>query len=100
MHHLTSMARKSGTLVGMPIVEVSGHNTQALQCDDGLPRTFESLLAASIGVDTCGKPALRVKFIDSCDVQIDCNVGGDILSQIFAYEPTTKTFALVLNQST
>lgn len=101
MHHLTSMARKSGTLIGLPIVAVTGHNDQALQCDDGLARNFESLMAASIGVDSCGKPALRVKFIDTCDVQVGCEIGADnLLDQMFAYDSTAKTFALVLNQST
>jgi len=101
IHHLTAMARKSGSLIGMPIVAVSGHNDQAAQCDDGLPRTFEKLLTASIGVDSCGKPSLRVKFIDSCETQISCKIESDnILDQIFAYDATNKTFALVLNQST
>lgn len=100
-HHLTAMARKSGTLIGLPIVAVTGHNDQGAQSDDGLPRTFERYLVGSIGTDSCGLPAIRVKFIDSCDTAITCKVEADnILDQIFAYDATTKTFAIVLNQST
>jgi hypothetical protein len=101
IHHLTSMARKSGKLVGLAIVAVTGHNDQAMNCDHGKPRTFEALLAASIGVDSCGKPAIRVKFIDSCDSKIDCKVPNDagIFDQLFAYDSTSKTYALVINQS-
>lgn len=99
--HMQAMARVSGALIGMPIVSVTGHTSQALQCDDGLPRTFEKLLAASIGVDSCGKPAFRVKFIDSCNTKVDCsnNTNMNFLDQMFAYDATAKTFALVINQS-
>lgn len=97
--HMQAMARVSGALIGMPIVAVAGHTSQALQCDDGLPRTFEKLLAASIGVDSCGKPAFRVKFINSCNTKADCNINMNFLDQMFAYDATAKTFALVINQS-
>lgn len=99
--HLEAMARTDGTLIGLPIVAVTGHTEQAIQCDDGKPRTFEALLAASIGVDSCGKPALRVKFIDTCDLHISCVNNSDerLLNQIFAYDSDLKTYALVINQS-
>lgn len=99
---LINMLRVSTPLIGLPIVVVTGHTENALQCaGDKRHLTFDDLLRASIGVDSCGKPALRVKFIDSCDAQINCAVptGFDQLRNMFAYDSTTKTYAVVLNQS-
>lgn len=100
--HLKAMVRSSGQLSGMAIVEVESGYEDPAPCDDGLPRSFEQRLAASIGVDPCGKPALRVKFIDSCTSKISCTVGAEenVLDNIFAYESSTKSFALILNKST
>lgn len=100
-NHLDAMLRKSGTLIGLPIVEVEGHATPARACDTN-HYTFEQLVRLSIGVDGCGKPALRVKVIDSCDTLLNCANGGDAnpLSRMFAYDATEKTYAMVLNRST
>jgi hypothetical protein len=99
-HHLTAMLRKSGALVGLPIIEVSGHTSAAFNCDNA-HFTFEDFVRASIGVDSCGKPALRVKIIDTCDVLVNCsnNVDANPLSQMFAYDATEKTYAVVLNRA-
>lgn len=100
--HLNSMVRKSGVLAGLPIVEVSvGYHENAVNC--GLNHlSFEQLLAKCIGVDACGKPAIRVKYIASCDVFTTCanNDKDSISNHVFAYDATLKTFALVLNKST
>jgi len=100
-NHLTAMARKSGTLIGLPVVAVTGYTEQAINCNNSHMK-FEDFLAASIGVDSCGKPAIRVKFIDSCETHLDCtnNQDANLMAQFFAYDSTTKTYALVLNQST
>lgn len=100
--HLDNMLRKSGNLNGLPIVEVSGHTSNALSC--GLETnhlTFEQLLLKSIGTDACGKPAIRVKYIASCDYRKNCQTNdvNDNFNSMFAYDATTKTFALVLNKS-
>jgi len=98
--HLDAMLRTSGDLAGLPIVEVEGHTENALSCGKN-HLTLEDLFRASIGTDSCGKPALRVKFIASCDVKKTCtnNSVDDLLRSMFAYDSTTKTIALVLNQS-
>lgn len=97
---LESMLRASGPLAGLPIVAVTGHTENAIRCDNN-EWSFEEFVKASIGVDNCGKPALRVKFIDSCDVKVDCANHDDAnpLRDMFAYDSTTDTYALVLNQS-
>lgn len=98
--HLEAMLRVSGPLAGLPIVAVSGHEESALNCNNQ-EATFESLLKDSIGVDSCGKPAIRVKFIDSCDLKISCSNHDETnpLRDMFAYDATLKTVALVINQS-
>lgn len=98
--HMDAMLRTSGSLAGLPIVEVDGHTENALSCGKN-HLTLDDLFRASIGVDSCGKPALRVKFIASCDVKKTCtnNSVDDLLRSMFAYDSTTKTIALVLNQS-
>lgn len=98
--HLNAMMRVDGVLKGLPIVEVSGHTENALSC--GLNHlTLEDLFKKSIGVDGCGKPAIRVKYIDSCDYAKNCGNNGvqNELRAMFAYDSTQKTFALVLNKS-
>jgi hypothetical protein len=99
--HLNAMLRVSGALVGLPIVEVSGHTEKAVNCELA-HLTFEDLVKKSIGVDSCGKPAIRVKFIDSCTYKTQCANNGvqDNLREMFAYDSTAKTVALVLNKST
>jgi hypothetical protein len=99
--HLESMARKSGVLVGLPITEVEGHEENAMSCGKN-HLSFEQLLALCIGVDSCGKPAIRVKYIDSCETMRNCtnNDKDPLLNQTFAYDAGRKTFALVLNVST
>lgn len=96
--HLAAMLRKSGSLIGLPLVEVSGHESQAINCNNS-HLTIVDFLRLSIGVDGCGKPALRVKFIDTCDTLVNCanNVNANPLAQMFAYDATEKTYALVLN---
>lgn len=99
---LKSILRKDPAtkLVGMPIVEVSGHTEHALNCNNNHLK-FEDFMSLSIGVDGCGKPALRVKYIDTCEVNTDCanNSDPNPLNKIFAYDSTTKTYAIVLNKS-
>lgn len=98
--HLENMTRKSGALVGLPIITVTGHTESALRCDNNHLK-FEDFLALCIGVDGCGKPAIRVKKIDSCDPFFTCanNDKDPLLNQVFAYDSTTKTYALVLNET-
>lgn len=93
---LNGMLRSSGELVGLPIVDVTGH-TSMVPCSHN-HLTFEQLLLASIGVDGCGKPALRVKYIDSCTLAITCAKPKGLID-MFAYDATSKTFALVLNKT-
>lgn len=99
--HLEAMLRVAAPLKGLPIVEVTGHEENALNCTNN-HLTFEDLLKASIGVDSCGKPAIRVKFIDTCETEKTCanNSDADPLRGMFAYDSTTKTIALVINKST
>lgn len=98
--HLDAMLRKDGELNGLPIVEVSGHESNALTCDKN-HLTLDDLFRASIGVDSCGKPAIRVKYINSCELKKDCNIASvdDLLRSMFAYDETEGTYALVINQS-
>lgn len=98
---LTKMLRVAKPLVGLPIVFVTGHTENAIQCNDGKNLSVDDLFRASIGVDNCGKPALRVKVINTCDVKANCAVptGFDPMRDMFAYDSTTKTIALVLNIS-
>lgn len=100
--HLDNMLRKSGVLIGLPIVEVSEgtHTENALNC--GLNHlSHEDLMRKAIGVDSCGKPAIRVKYIASCTYKKDCtkNDVNDNFNSMFAYDSTLKTVALVLNKS-
>lgn len=94
------MLRKDGDLVGLPIVEVSGHTQNAINCGNA-HLTFEDLLKLSIGVDGCNKPAIRVKYIDSCDALVNCttNVDQNPLNKMFAYDSSAKTYAIVINKS-
>lgn len=95
---LAATLRVSGALTGLPIVEVSGHTDAALNCDNN-HLSFYDLLALCFGVDGCDKPALRVKYIDSCDPLTTCENSSDAhpFNKIFAYDSTLKTYALVLN---
>lgn len=97
---LEAMLRTSGNLVGLPIVAVTGHTDNALNCNNN-HLTDEELLRLCIGVDSCGKPAIRVKFINSCTTLKDCNNKSEAnpFRRAFAYDSTTKTYALVINQS-
>ncbi len=97
---LESMLRGARLLAGLPVVEVTGHTENALNCNNQ-HLTFEDFLKQSIGVDSCGKPAIRIKFIESCDTVVNCanNSNEDPLKNIFAYDTTAKTYALVLNKS-
>lgn len=98
--HLAPMLRKTGNLVGLPIVAVTGHTDNAINCENS-HLTFEDLFKRSIGVDSCGKPAIRVKFINTCSTLVTCanNDDANPLQKMFAYDSTTKTYALVINQS-
>ncbi len=98
--HLDAMLRVAGELNGLPIVEVEGHTENALNCKNN-HLTLDDLFRASVGADSCGKPAMRVKFINSCDVKKTCATSSvdDLLRSMFAYDSSAKTFALVINQS-
>lgn len=101
--HLRSMLRKSGRLKGLPIVEVTGHTEHAMSCGaENSHWKFEDFMAASIGVDTCGKPAIRVKFIHSCTNEIECanNTNTNVFAEMFAYDKSAKTYCMVINKST
>ncbi len=91
---LNGMLRSSGELVGLPITEVTGH-TSMVPCSHN-HLTFEQLMLASIGTDGCGKPALRVKYIDSCTLALTCAQPKGLID-MFAWDETLKTFAVVLN---
>lgn len=93
---LKGMLRASGNLVGMPITIVTTHTSRVPCSHNHL--TFEQLLLASIGTDGCGKPAFRVKYIDSCILALTCSQGKGIID-MFAYDESLKTFALVLNKT-
>lgn len=98
--HLGAMLRKSGSLIGLPIKEVTGHTQPAITCENG-HLTFDDLVRLSIGVDGCGKPALRVKIINTCTNLVNCANSSDEnpLNKIFAFDTTQKTFAVVLNRT-
>lgn len=100
--HLRAMVRKSGVLCGLPIIEVSGYTTNAMKCGDDLNHlSFTDLILKCIGTDACGRPAIRVKYIASCTLKMNCNL-NDVSSEmnsIFAFDTATKSYALVLNKS-
>lgn len=98
--YLEAMLRVSGALTGLPIVAVTGHTQAAINCNNSHLQ-FEDFLRLSIGVDSCGKSALRVKFINSCNTLENCSNSADAnpLRKMFAYDATSKTYALVINQS-
>lgn len=91
---LNGMLRSSGELVGLPIKVVTTHASRVPCSHNHL--TFEQLMLASIGTDGCGKPALRVKYINSCTLAKTCAQPKGLID-MFAYDTTLKTFALVLN---
>lgn len=93
---LNGMLRKSGELIGLPVTVVTTHDSVVPCSHNHL--TFDQLLALSIGTDGCGKPALRIKYIDTCTLAITCAKPAK-LSDSFAYDATLKTFALVLNKT-
>lgn len=93
---LNGMLRKSGELVGLPVTVVTTHSSVVPCSHNHL--TFEQLLLLCIGVDGCGKPAFRIKYIDDCDLAITCAQPKKLID-IFAYDETLKTFALVLNKT-
>ena len=101
-NRLVGMLRTSGVLTGIPVITSAGH-TAVIPCELN-HLSFEQLLAACIGIDGCGKPAFRIKKIDSC-VGIDCdkaevlNIDPSDITIFFAYHPTEKTIALVLNET-
>lgn len=99
--HLAAMLRKSELLIGLPIVEVTGHTQNAIDCRKTAHLKLEDFIKMSIGTDSCGQPAIRVKFIDTCDRLIDCTQKNDAnpFRRMFAYDPTAKTYALVINKS-
>lgn len=100
---VSSLLRKEtapGSLIGLPIVEVDGHISPAMNCDNNHLK-FEDFLKLVIGVDVCGKPALRVKIINSCEVDINCDnqIEANPLNKMFAYDAVQGTYAIVLNRS-
>jgi len=97
---LANMLRLStGGLKGLPYIIVTGHDEPAINCNNS-HLTYEDLLKLSIGVDGCDKPAIRVKVIESCDPVLSCAHNTSPLNDVFAWDPTTKTYALVMNFST
>lgn len=96
--YLEAMLRVAGPLTGMPIVFVTGHTSPAINCTNN-HLNFDDFVRLSIGVDSCSKPALRVKVINSCNVLRNCINKSDnnALKKMFAYDNITKTYALVLN---
>ena len=98
--HINNMLRVAGALTGLPIIEVlSGYNVNANNCALN-HLTFDELLRRAIGVDACGKPAIRVKYISSCNYQNNCttNNQANAFTKLFAFDVATKTVALVLNR--
>lgn len=95
---LKNSLRFDGTLTGLAITEVS--YTENIPCNLKY-LSFDELLRASFGIDSCGKIALRVTFIATCDTLITCqnNSNENQLSELFAYDSATRTFSIVLNQS-
>ena len=99
--HLTAMLRVSAALIGLPIVAVSGHTSNAMICAKTNHLDVDALLKLCIGVDSCNQPAIRVKFINSCTLLSSCKnkSNKNSLRRMFAYDSTSKTYALVINQS-
>lgn len=101
---LSAMLRKSGVLIGLPFVAVgeNTHTENAMICRKSSHLSVEQLILNCIGVDSCNKPAIRVKYINSCDNLVDCiqKDNAQPFRRMFAYDSTLKTFALVINQST
>jgi hypothetical protein len=96
---LKNSLRFNGALTGLAITAVTGY-TDPIPCS--LKHlSFDELLRASFGTDSCGKPALRVKFIATCDTLINCQnrSNENQLGEVFAYNSSTRTIAIVLNQS-
>jgi hypothetical protein len=88
------MLRKSGDLTGLPVKVVTGH-TSPVPCTHN-HLTFEQLFLLCITTDGCGKPAFRIKYINSCALATTCARPKELID-IFAYDATLKTFAIVLN---
>lgn len=62
---------------------------------------FDMLWKLAVGVGLCGKPALRIAEVSACALDgVECgtpiNSTDDLLKQIFAYEPVSKTFVIRL----
>jgi len=93
---LNGMLRQSGELVGLPVTVVTTHASKVPCSHNHL--TFEQLLLLCIGTDGCGKPAFRIKYIDSCTLALTCSKPKSLIDS-FAYDATLKTFALVLNKT-
>mgnify|MGYP003468271434 FL=1 len=91
---LNGMLRSSGELVGLPVITVTTHASRVPCSHNHL--TFEQLFLQSIGTDGCGKPALRVKYINSCTLAKTCAQPKSMID-MFAYDANLKTFAVVLN---
>ena len=94
---LNDMLRSSGELVGLPVTIVTTH-ASVVPCELN-HLTFEQLLLACIGTDGCGKPAFRIKYINSCTLAYNVCSKPKSLIDMFAYDATLKTFALVLNKT-
>lgn len=86
-------------LTGIATIKMLSGYTNKIPCDLN-HLSFTDLLLRAIGVDSCGKPAIRVVYIATCNPQKDCNNNAveNQLTQCFAYDVPTKSFALVLNQ--
>lgn len=99
-----AMLRILSALVGLPIVEVptNTHTENAMICGKFTHLSIEQMIKNSIGVDPCGLPAFRVKYINSCTPLINCATSNDPnpFNKMFAYDATLKTFAIVFNKST
>lgn len=96
---LTRMLRTVGGLTGLATVKINSGYTAKIPCDLN-HLSFEDLIKRSVGVDSCGRPAIRIKYIATCNLKKDCN-NNDVenqFNQMFAYDTVTRSFALVLNQ--
>ena len=91
---IDGMLRSLAGLTGIPVITVTGH-TSIVPCSHN-HLTFDQLIALTIGTDGCGKPAFRVKYINSCVLAKTCSKPKSIIDA-FAYDASAKTFALVLN---
>lgn len=98
--YLAAMLRVAGALTSMPIVAVTGHTEAAINCNN-VQLTFDDFMRLSVGVDSCNKPAIRVKFTNSCTVAKNCvnNSVENPLRKMFAYDSIQKTYAICINQS-